>query len=470
MSVSQPSATVPEFPGPPPVGLNIRAIVLIIAVTASIFVGLGHWWLAVLVGAPLVLLLANSRPEAIIVLFLTAGLYKQDPRINSLVPVDVTVVLGGLLALTLLARVRRVYVPPQALLLAPLFLAAGWGILSPANAYGADKALRFCTLTLLVTVASIVVIDSPRRLQRFLFGLALLGFIVSVDALRNQETQWGRLTASGSNPIPLGRIGAMAFAFAWIRFHFARHQVERLSMIAVLGFAAICTLASGTRGPVLSTVVSLMLISIVTYSAHRRMPIALGPLVVCAVLAAILVNLSSGPELPLQRFELLVSENKGASILIRGYMFVTAWNLTLANPLGVGVGGFDRYAPLELHYPHNLLLEVGSELGWIPLFSLVVLLTWSVIVVVRILRREYAWHTLFLSLVFMSALMNAMVSGDLNDNRVLYATFLLPFTYWRMQAAADAKAAGRLAISRARAYRPDAGANFGDHRNATCRS
>jgi O-antigen ligase len=136
----------------------------------------------------------------------------------------------------------------------------------------------------------------------------------------------------------------------------------------------------------------------------------------------------------------------------------------------VGVGGFDRYAPLELHYPHNLLLEVGSELGWIPLFSLVVLLTWSVIVVVRILRREYAWHTLFLSLVFMSALMNAMVSGDLNDNRVLYATFLLPFTYWRMQAAADAKAAGRLAISRARAYRPDAGANFGDHRNATCRS
>jgi hypothetical protein len=434
MSASSEAYGPGVFDSTPPLRAVHRYGLLTLGLLAGICVGCGAWWFAAAVFALIVVATGFARPEVVIVLFLTAGLYKQDPRINSLVPIDLTVLLGALLALTLLPRLRRVFIPRESILLVPLFTAVGLGLFSPANSYGADKALRFCTLTALVTVASLAIIDSPKRLQRFLVALAILGFVVSVDALRNQDTEWGRLTSSGSNPIPLGRIGAIAFAFAWIRFHFAKNRLERLGMIVVFGFAALCTLASGTRGPVLSTVASLLMLSAVTYSAHRRMPIAIGPLALCAVLGTILFALTAGPTLPLQRFELLVSENKGASILIRGYMFATAWKLTLANPLGIGIGGFDRYAPLELHYPHNLFLEIGCELGWLPLLSLLLFLALGILTTVRILRREYTWHTLFLGLVFLSALMNAMVSGDLNDNRLLYATFLLPFTYSRMQA------------------------------------
>jgi hypothetical protein len=418
------------------VGPVHRRLIVVLALVTGIAMGYGSWWVAALFIAPLLLLASISRPEWIIVLFLTAGLYKQDPRIAGRLPYDLTVLLGVLLALVLVPRLRRIHIPRQSILLVPLFAMAGWGILSPANAYGADKALRFCALTALVTVASVVIIDSPTSLRRFLVALAVLGFIVSVDALRHPESaQWGRLTLGGSNPIPLGRIGAIAFAFAWIRFHFARNRYARLGMIVVLGFTAACTLASGSRGPVLSTVASLALLSMVTYSAHRRMPIAMGPLVACAALGVILVGFASSPMMPWHRFELLLSEDKGASILLRGFMFVSAWNLTLANPFGIGIGGFEHYAPLELRYPHNLLLEVGCELGWVPLITLAVFLGWGVWTTVRIVRCEYAWHTVFLGQVFLSALMNAMVSGDLNDNRLLYATFLLPFTYRRMQEA-----------------------------------
>jgi hypothetical protein len=420
-----------DIPAP---GVLSRCLLVAFAITAGISVGFEVWWCAAAAVAVVAIVLALSRPELVIVLFVTAGLYKQDPRITGLIPYDVTVLLGVLLVIAVLPRIRHTRIPPQSALLVPLFAAAAWGLLSPANTYGAEKALLFCTLTALVTLSSVILIDSPLRLQRFLVALAVLGLVVSVDALRHQDAgQWGRLASEGSNPIALGRIGAIAFAFAWIRCHVAKSRLERLGMVAVLGFSAMCALASGSRGPVISTLVSLGLASAVTYSAHRRMPIALGPAIVCAALAMILIGLASGPTIPLHRFELLVSEDKGASILVRAFMFATAWKLTLANPLGLGIGGFERYAPLELRYPHNLLLEVGCELGWVPLATLTLFLAWAIWETIQILRREYSWHTLFLCVVFSSALMNAMVSGDLNDNRLLYATLLLPFTYRHCQ-------------------------------------
>jgi O-Antigen ligase len=414
-----------------------RSAALLTAMGVGVCAGFGAWWIGFLFIIPAVLIAAMRLPEAIIVLFLTAGLYKADPRIASLVPYDLTVLLGGLLALALLPRLRNVRMPRVALLLVPLFAVAGWGVVAPANAYGADKALRFCTLTALVTVSSIVIVDPPRSLRRFLIGLAALGFVTSIDALMHQETtQWGRLTFGGSNPIPLGRIGAIAFAFAWLRFHFARGKLERLVMVAALAFTAACTVASGSRGPVLSILGSLVVVSVVTYSAHRRAPLAVGPLIVGGIVALVLAGFAGEMARPLQRFQLLFSEDKGGSILVRGFMYMTAWKLTLTHPFGIGIGGFESYAPLDLRYPHNLFLEVGCELGWIPLIGLIVFLGLSLWTTVRILRREYAWHTLFLSLVFVSALLNAMVSGDLNDNRLLNATFFLPFLYARMQASA----------------------------------
>ena len=51
----------------------------------------------------------------------------------------------------------------------------------------------------------------------------------------------------------------------------------------------------------------------------------------------------------------------------------------------------------------------------------------------KVLRQEYSWPTLFLAIVVMTMLLNAMVSGDLNDNRIFFAVVLLPFVYERFQ-------------------------------------
>ena len=422
-------------PAPLHLSVRLRVLVLVLAACTGVAASFSPLLTLGVALCPALALAVFRYPEPLIVLFLTAGLVKQDPRIGTLTDVDLTVVFGALLVLAVVARAlaRPVRLPAPIFLAVPMVLAAAWSMLSPTGAYGSDKALRFCTLTLLALVVPPWLADDRQRMGRFLLGLAVLGFAASLTAIQSQETtQWGRLTASGSNPIPLGRIGALAFAFGWIRFHFARQPLERILAIAMLAVSALCVLASGSRGPALSVVAGFVVLSAITYAQHRRSIIGIGPLLVCGGLAAVALTMVTIPSLPLYRFQLLFS-GEGASVIVRGLMYATALGLTLQHPLGIGLGGFERYALLDLRYPHNMLLEVGCEMGWIPLLGLLILIGASLVCMVQVLRREYSWQTLFLATVLLNALLNAMVSGDLNDNRLFFATVLLPFVHRRTQ-------------------------------------
>jgi hypothetical protein len=383
---------------------------------------------------PVLFVLVGARPEWVLILFLTAGIYKQDPRVTSILPFDVTVVLGVLLVLALvLHAVRRpVRFPAQGLLLVPLIVMLVHGLLGRAPDYGHEKALRFCTLTLLAILASGVLFAERTDMRRFFFALAAIGFVLCFDALSQRNmTSEGRLTGFGSNPIPLGRISALTLAYGWVRFHFAQKPFDKALYAAVLAVSCACVLGAGSRGPVLSILAGMALISVYTSAHHRRSPIGMTTLLLVAGFVTVAILFASIPSLPLHRFQLLFSEDKGTSVLLRGMLMATAYKLMLAHPFGIGVGGFARHAVLDLHYPHNLFLEVGCELGWIPLVALMALIAWSIRTLFNILRREYSWPSVYLALVVLVSAMNSMVTGDLNDNRVLFAVLLLPFAYRR---------------------------------------
>jgi hypothetical protein len=402
---------------------------------------------------PFLLTFVVGRPEWVLLLFLTAGIYKNDPRITTALPCDVTVLMGSLLILTLVMHIVRkpIRISGQVLLLVPMVLMVLRGVLGGASDYGEEKAMRFCTLTLLALVGSNVLLADKQGIERFLAGIVVLGCFLCIDSISQHTiTSEGRLTAHGSNPISLARIGAFTLAFGWVRLHLARQAAMKLLAIGILGLGCWCLIATGSRGPVVSTVMSMSVISIVTTRWHGRSPIGLSTVMLLGGLAALVLSLAAIPQLPLQRFALLFSDDKGTSILLRAMLMAAAFNLMLANPLGLGVGGFARHAVLDLKYPHNLFLEVGSELGWIPLICLMILMVWSFKAMYDILTAEYSWTALFLGVVVLSASMNAMVTGDLNDNRMLFAVIFLPFLYRK---ALQTGGVGRLAVAAGRSLR-----------------
>ena len=92
---------------------------------------------------------------------------------------------------------------------------------------------------------------------------------------------------------------------------------------------------------------------------------------------------------------------------------------------------FDR---LSVKFDRELL-EVGVELGWVPLLCLLILLAWSARTLILILKAECGWTTCLLAMIVVMSGINAMVTGDINDNRMFFALILVPFLYRPTQVA-----------------------------------
>jgi O-antigen ligase len=90
---------------------------------------------------------------------------------------------------------------------------------------------------------------------------------------------------------------------------------------------------------------------------------------------------------------------------------------------GIGIGGFNGYNDLQItkmmKYPHNLIFEIGVELGVIGLFLFFLILILSGI-------GAYKFHPLAF-LIFISAFILSLFSKDITSNSMLTVFFIFVF-------------------------------------------
>ena len=106
---------------------------------------------------------------------------------------------------------------------------------------------------------------------------------------------------------------------------------------------------------------------------------------------------------------------------------------------GVGIQGFRFLSPnpLTYNYPHNLILELGSELGLLAAISFLAIAGCAFREIWKQLRapsqaRNSPVLTVFLLVLFV--FLDAMVSGDINDLRFMWFVFGLPYVLRAFQA------------------------------------
>ncbi|MEM2164053.1 MAG: hypothetical protein QXR62_06520, partial [Candidatus Bathyarchaeia archaeon] len=79
-------------------------------------------------------------------------------------------------------------------------------------------------------------------------------------------------------------------------------------------------------------------------------------------------------------------------------------------------------------YPHNIILELGAELGLIGvlIFAMMIGMAFAKSLVTLGAQRGFGKiATRYLLVVCCFTLLNAMVSGDINDNRILFTSVAL---------------------------------------------
>jgi O-antigen ligase len=380
------------------------------------------------------------EPLVLYVAFLYVGVFKDEPFVEAL-PLDVTVLLGCLLALVLLWRVlqRRVLRPPavfvgfMGLLALSMALALQW---SPDQEYGLDKLLKFVTLTLLAAFAPFFLIRDRDDLRKLLavIGLAALAgglFAITVGTTAETEQTGDRLVVGeATNTIYTSRFlitGALILALAPALKIWTKGRV--VAPLAGAGLVIIA-LGIGSRGPI----AALVLAAVVTGAAVMlREPRRLLPVMLIAVAGLAAFPFISLPETSRERLVGLTEHP--VEVLeedVRAPLYATAVELIREHPArGIGTGGFAIYSGVlpgdGEKYPHNVFLEAGAELGLVPALALA-----GCILAVLVALYRRAWEmpddrdrnaAYLVGGIFLLNLFATQFSGDFNDNRSFWAAF-----------------------------------------------
>jgi O-antigen ligase len=411
----------PRLPGPSGVerGEALLALgVAAVAAIAAVMVGPIALALPVVLVAVLFFL---REPLALLALFLDVGLFKEEAFVKSL-PVDATLGLGLLLAIVcgvrlISGRVRPVpYGFALTIAVVALSLAASlaW---TPAPSYGGDKVTTFLTVTMLAIGAPFFLFEHWDDLRRFLTWTVVVAVPVAVIALTHPSEDTGRL--AGDNTIGTSRLLSTA-ALILLLGALGTRARWRLPAIALAATFIAIAAAVGSRGPILSLALALAL-TLVAWLL--RAPRKVAPVLAIAAVSLAVVPFVSLPATSSERLSSAARDPVAAFREDDRYFLVQqAYQLIEENPIrGAGAGAFS-IVNTAAKWPHNLFLELWSELGLAALIVVVGAILTALIGLFRAAWRlpesstEQGLVYLLLGVFFFN-LLAVQVSGNINDNR-----------------------------------------------------
>ncbi|MFC6591665.1 O-antigen ligase family protein [Deinococcus lacus] len=360
----------------------------------------------------------------LLALFYFAGIFKTQLDL----PIDLTVLLAAALSLLIVRRIAKNPLFPRAVAWAGvLWGCMALGFLAADEGYGTQKAISFFSLTLLGAVAPALLLRDADGVRRFANSLLLIGLIVAASAANSLGSLgvYDRLTVFDANTIALARAvgaGLTALTALWLLRRFPAWAA--LPLMAAMAFIMI---ASGSRGPLAGVVFAAL--PVMLYSLRHLRGVARLALLIAAAVSASAVALPFLPEQSRARIETFLGGELDKSASIRAEALQYSWAVIQEHPWGIGMGNF-QYAvalsptPVPILYPHNILAEVALESGWLPSTVLVFLFVTAVLRCIRNYGRLPDVSRLVLSLLLFSTV-NALVSGDLNDNRLFWGLLFL---------------------------------------------
>ena len=386
--------------------------------------------------------------EVFFALFLVAGYFKADPRFMFIQSYfDLTLLF---LFLSFFAFIKRLLksglkykIPDNFIILSSLFFGMVAVILlglmySPSKVHSLDKALRFIFITGWAFFGAILLIRDIDSLKRFLSTLITIAVFMAIDAaLTNYNLKTGRfITAFGSNYIALARISGIALlAVISIMLIDAKGKIAKIGLW-IVGFLLLWSLmAAGARGPIIAfglSMVIFLLWSIWIIPEIRIERFGLKLFIAMAIISSLIFIFFNklGMNVIAVRFiTLLREEGGGGSALQRWDYYQHAVELIKTFPFfGQGTGSFGlSYVGQDIRvYPHNILLELWAENGIIGVVFFLIMIGYTLgKTTVKLLTIEGRQREISKSLLTLGCFMlfNAMLSGDINDNRMLF-TFL----------------------------------------------
>ena len=293
------------------------------------------------------------------------------------------------------------------------------------NAFGFEKYFNFIFIVIPLVI---IVIETFKYNDVRIFFKILLGFIIALSliGLFVVSTSSDRLSVLGGGPIVFARwmnIGLI------ILFFIKQSRINKKNILLML-FFLVLSLAAGSRGPVLSLAITFAVFFFLNFQKIFLRVLFFS----CLIGSIVFFSGINTSILGIGKTERLVTkDNKSKNA--RMVFASRSLDLILHYPLGVGLGNWQVYANkikpthlLKHQYPHNLVLEIFSELGIISgilfLILLLKILFYNYKKMYLNKNNEHSFYPLlfYLQLYLIS---NSFFSGSLNDSRLLFVVMAM---------------------------------------------
>lgn len=310
-------------------------------------------------------------------------------------------------------------------------------LISQSSGYGATLVVWLLVKSILPILALGFLAPFDSTDIRLIASVILVGAILTAIRLfamnvgASSTEAFERLTlGADASPINVARVIGLGATMLIVRILRGSDRVMGMAArVPLLAFLLYAVALTGSRGPLMAPI--LVVPATFVFLGHgsgirRRMVVTWA--LAFALLAGIALLLPGKvfEQTGIQRV-LAYTDSIGnnANDRVRLELLEAAWDGFIASSgLGVGTGGFEALYGVPGHrYPHNLVLEVAVNYGWVGLGLLLLLLAGTVRRIVRLSNQ----HNLDINIppllaLWFYALFNAMVSMDIAGNYTLWVS------------------------------------------------
>ncbi|TYR72626.1 O-antigen ligase family protein [Rossellomorea vietnamensis] len=314
-----------------------------------------------------------------------------------------------------------------------VYIFLSWGISSPAPGYGMYK-LMGCALAIFLAfipnLMNYTYLDIKKFYRFYLyFNLILILFMLSLSE-NLFSTLNTRLIIGEINPIWLSRFLGEVIILLLYLFNNRLSVWLKYILVAALFVGLVFT---GSKGPILSLIVAVSIVNISTLSLKIKKTVLLKKYFSFALLFLGFIVLLRYVVFKLFSFDYLASRfiisNSESSYgeYSRSHLFEKALEFSYQSPFfGNGLGAFGYlYRGFDVRdYPHNMLLEVLSELGLVGLILITVPIVLTFIKFYKFSRNQNCLYLKLSMVLFIYYLLNSLVSGDLGFSNLKLFLFM----------------------------------------------
>jgi len=377
--------------------------------------------------------------EMVFSLFLLSAVFKESIAI----PFDLSLLLFVVVVGVCLFRLMRnptlplVSLFPTVVFLMLSSLVMVSYIYAPASQYSADKVIKFFLFTFTSFFVPLFFFKKGISVKKFINSTFIITLILTVYTLvmivSNDSTQ-NFIAFNEGNYLGLGRAIGLCAVILLCKYLFSEKKIVSLLSFILLPVVLYSLLSVGARMPLLGIFLVLLCMIPMTTIRIKKLNITISKsfkkmlfiLIVAVTVIFYFVN-SGYTSKTIDRISILFTQQGGGdSASGRVDRYISSIQLFGENPLfGGGIGSFSLFFDGKdmRDYSHNIFLEMLSELGIFGLVLISILLIGGFVIGRKRIKQikedtQYEYTLLFLYVFYF---VNANVTGDINDNRFLFA-------------------------------------------------